>query len=633
MVRRPRRIAVVAVMVAVASGLAVWMLQPEASAESTLPIAEASLDDVVFSVVGVGRVVPAGSSEPTATTGGSTATTISFTASGVFPRSSGQLARFLVKRGKLVRAGQAVAVLDDGGAAAAAVRLARIELQTARLELQQRRTSDPAKGAPPTREELAAAAASVEAAQARMNALTHPRKADLSAARLDVRRAEADLEALRGGSPAARAEAIRIAERNVELAQHRLDTILGPPSDADLAIAIAELKKAEADLAILIKARPARPEAIAAANAAIVSARNKLQQLLGSGEKDFVVITSAQAELSRAVAELSALQNPPPALAEEVASAQQAIEAARAKIARLLAPPNPADVSSARLELERAQAELRARRNGPSRSALAAAEAAVTSARARVQALLTPQTVDMTTARLEVRRAEAELAVLRGRGRPGSPLDIQLSQLKVNAAQARLAAAVHTQRLLTVRAPTAGVVASLLAARGAPVDPATPIAAVTDLKNMAVSVQLSEFDAARVRRGLEAVVSVDALGGKEFGGEVLFAGLAGNDNGGVVTFPVRVGVDHARGLLPGMNVSVEIIVAQKENVLQLPLDAITTDEEDNNTVTVIDANGNTSTRAVTLGLANNQVVEITKGLKEGERVVMPAAEEGGAEEE
>jgi multidrug efflux pump subunit AcrA (membrane-fusion protein) len=82
-----------------------------------------------------------------------------------------------------------------------------------------------------------------------------------------------------------------------------------------------------------------------------------------------------------------------------------------------------------------------------------------------------------------------------------------------------------------------------------------------------------------------------------------------------------------------MNVSVEIIVAQRENVLQLPLDAITTDDEDNNTVTVIDANGNTSTRAVALGLANNQVVEITKGLKEGERVVLPAAEEGGAEEE
>lgn len=634
MVRRPRRIAVVAVVVAVASGLAVWTLQPDANAESTLPIAEASVDDVVFSVGGVGRVVPAEGSEPTAT-GGSTGTAISLNASGVFPRTSGQLARFLVKRGKLVAAGQAVAILDDGGAAASNLALAQIELETALIELQQRRTSDPATGVRPAREELAAGVAAVSSARQHLaRLLGSGRRADISAARLDVRRAEADLENLLGGSPAARAEAIRIAESNVRAAQARLDRILAPPSAADVALAEAELKRAEADLALLSRPRPVRPEALAAANAAVAAARDKLAQERGQQEPDFVAISTAQAELSRAVAELAALQNPAQALAEEIAAAEKAVDAARAKLAKLLAPPDAADVTAARLELERAKAELRARRAGPTRAAGAAARQAVETARARLAQLLGPQrAADVTAARLEVRRAEADLAVLNARGRPGSQADIALAHLKVDAARARLAAARHAKGLLTVRAPSAGVVASLLAARGAPVDPLTPIAAVTDLKNIAVSVQLSEFDAASVRRGLEAVVSVDALGGKEFGGEVLFAGLAGNDNGGVVTFPVRVGVDHARGLLPGMNVSVEIIVAQRENVLQLPLDAITTDEEDNNTVTVIDANGKTSTRTVTLGLANNQVVEITKGLKEGERVVLPAAEEGGGEEE
>jgi multidrug efflux pump subunit AcrA (membrane-fusion protein) len=334
------------------------------------------------------------------------------------------------------------------------------------------------------------------------------------------------------------------------------------------------------------------------------------------------------------VAELAALQNPAPALAEEIAAAEKAVEAARAKLAKLLAPPDAADVTAARLELERAKAELRARRSGPSRAAIAAARQAVETARARLAQLLGPQkTADVTAARLEVRRAEADLAVLNARGRPGSQSDIALAHLKVDAARARLAAARHAKRLLTVRAPSAGFVSSLLTARGAPVDATTPIASVTDLSNLVVSVQLSEFDAASVKRGLPAVISVDALGGKEFEGEVLFAGFTGTDSGGVVTFPVRVSIEDAKGLKPGMNVSVSIIVAEREDVVQVPLEAISYDDEDVPSVTVVGADGGASARTVSLGVSNNQLVEVTKGLRAGERVALPAAEEGGGEEE
>jgi hypothetical protein len=38
-------------------------------------------------------------------------------------------------------------------------------------------------------------------------------------------------------------------------------------------------------------------------------------------------------------------------------------------------------------------------------------------------------------------------------------------------------------------------------------------------------------------------------------------------------------------------------------------------------------------RTVSLGLSNNQIVEVTKGLRAGERVALPAAEEPQGEEE
>jgi multidrug resistance efflux pump len=455
------------------------------------------------------------------------------------------------------------------------------ELATAQLELRQKRTSDPINGLPPTSEELAAGKMAVLSAQKRLSQLLGPLPAaDVSTARLDLRRAEADLEALLGGTPAERAEAISIARMNVQVSQQRLDAILAVPRPDDVAAAELELRRAEADLADLLRAQP-------------------------------------------------------PPSPEALAAARQAVLAARLRLAKVSGPADPADVTAARLELQRAQAELRKLQSGPSLRALTAARGAVEDARARLAQLLGPQhRTDVAVARLELRRAESDLAVLRARGGPATIFDIGLARLRVEAAQARLALAGFTERQLTVRSPSDGTVTGLLTVPGAPVDATTPVATVTGLDRFAVSVDLSEFDVAQVKQGMRAVVRVDALGGEPFPGKVLFAALTGSDTGGVVTFPVRVSLASAAGLRPGMNVSVRIIVAQRRDVVQVPLEAVSRDEEDRPFATVTDESGETATRRLVLGLANNKSVEVVKGLKAGEQVELAEApEEGGGGEE
>jgi multidrug efflux pump subunit AcrA (membrane-fusion protein) len=345
-------------------------------------------------------------------------------------------------------------------------------------------------------------------------------------------------------------------------------------------------------------------------------------------------VAAAQADLKKAQAELAVLQQPGSgALPAEIEAARAAVEAAQRKLDRLLGPPDPADVTSARLDLERARAELRKLKAGPSRTAVAAAKQAVETARVKlVQLLAPPLKSDVTAAGYDVLKAEADLAVLRVRGGPALPLDIALSRLKVVGAQLRLASARIAKPLLLVRAPSAGTVTALLTVPGAPVDPVTPIASVADLDHLAVSVDLSEFDVARVTPGLRATVSVDALGGKTFPGKVVFAGLTGTNGGGVITFPVRVAIAYSRGLRPGMNVSVRITVAKRRNVVQVPVEAVTRDDEDRATVTVVDATGKTSARRVTLGLASNKSVQIVKGLRAGEQVVLPESQSQQEEE-
>jgi HlyD family secretion protein len=175
--------------------------------------------------------------------------------------------------------------------------------------------------------------------------------------------------------------------------------------------------------------------------------------------------------------------------------------------------------------------------------------------------------------------------------------------------------------LLTIRSPAAGTVTGLLTVPGAPVDGSTPIATVANLGHLGASVALSEFDAAQVRPGLSAIVRVDALGGKAYAGKVIFAALTGSDNNGVVTFPVRVALSRSKSLKPGMNVSVRIIVIQHKDVLTLPLEAVSRDGDEAH-VTVIDAAGAEKPRKVTLGLANNKVVEIVRGLRAGQSVLI-----------
>jgi HlyD family secretion protein len=118
------------------------------------------------------------------------------------------------------------------------------------------------------------------------------------------------------------------------------------------------------------------------------------------------------------------------------------------------------------------------------------------------------------------------------------------------------------------------------------------------------------------------VLRVDALGGEQLPGRVEFVALTGVDNGGVVTFPVRVELTRVASVKPGMNVSVKIIVAQSADVVRVPLEAVSDRGIAGHRVTVVGRGGLTSSRQVKLGLADNKQVEIRSGLRPGERVLL-----------
>jgi RND family efflux transporter MFP subunit len=219
----------------------------------------------------------------------------------------------------------------------------------------------------------------------------------------------------------------------------------------------------------------------------------------------------------------------------------------------------------------------------------------------------------------------AQLEAAQQRSNDGSPTTVALGILRVDAAAKRLAAAQLAADRMTVRTPREGTVTAVLTTVGAPADASTPVMTIADLGALAVNLDVSEFDAAKVRVGQKATISVDALGGASYAGSVAVEALAGVDNGGVVTFPVRIKMEPGGpGVKPGMSASVRIIVEERRGVTVLPLEAVSS-RGAAATVSVVDAHGRVTSRAVALGVADNKLVEVKDGLRLGQRVQLKAA--------
>jgi multidrug efflux pump subunit AcrA (membrane-fusion protein) len=544
-------------------------------------------------------------------------------ADAIFPRVAGHVARLLVKEGDRVAAGQAIATIADDGAVAANVLQARADLATARLELAQKRVQDPARGVPPTAPELASGREAVLAARTKLGrVLAPPPAADVATARVDYVKAVADLQTARSGGP----QAIAAAQLAVATARQKLAALSGAPDLADVTAARLELAKATLDQETLLRPPDApSASAVLAADLAIVAAQQKLADAIATGTPTEVAV--ARAELARARSDRDALDARPAApTAAARSAAQLAVDVARRRLEALVRPP-AAIVTAARGELATAEADLAGLRVTRGATGETVARAAVTAARRRLARLRHPTADVVAAARGDVRKAQAELAVLRQRAAPAGATDLALARLKVGVGSQRLALAEDQTRRLTVRATASGTVTGILTAPGAAADPTTPLTRVEDLEQLVVALDLSEFDVGRIRVGAPVRVSADALGGREFGGRVRDVASSGVASGGVVNFPAIIALRSHRRLRPGMSVSARVIVSRRRDVVRIPLAAVA-DRADRPSVTVRSPSGALRRRAVELGLAGAQFVEVRSGLRAGELVVMPAAGAG-----
>jgi membrane fusion protein (multidrug efflux system) len=170
-----------------------------------------------------------------------------------------------------------------------------------------------------------------------------------------------------------------------------------------------------------------------------------------------------------------------------------------------------------------------------------------------------------------------------------------------------------------IRAPIGGVVSARDIKVGNTISPNDPTFRVTDLDPLIAYVHIPEKEFRKLATGQVAEVVVDALGGTKFTGTIAMISPTVDPETG--TFRAKLEVpDASRRLKPGMFARVNIVYERRENAMQVPRNAII-DSDGEQSVFIV-AGDKAEQRKVVPGLTNGGWVEITRGLKGDERVVV-----------
>ena len=159
----------------------------------------------------------------------------------------------------------------------------------------------------------------------------------------------------------------------------------------------------------------------------------------------------------------------------------------------------------------------------------------------------------------------------------------------------------------------------------------TVIMTIADLSKKQINAKVDETDIGKVKVGQKATFTVDAYTGKTFTATVTNISQTDTDrswssssssSASVIYYSVTLDVDDPENLLkPAMTARVDIHVAEKNNVLMIPLAALKTSSS-KQYVVLVKPDGTTENVNVKVGIYSDDKVEILEGLNEGDRLAV-----------
>lgn len=146
---------------------------------------------------------------------------------------------------------------------------------------------------------------------------------------------------------------------------------------------------------------------------------------------------------------------------------------------------------------------------------------------------------------------------------------------------------------------------------------------MAEIKHLYIRADVDESDVVRLRPGMDARVTIDALLGQSFKGKILRINPEGKSQNNVTVFEVIVKMDPAAASVMKLNMTTNLkfAVVRKPNVLVLPAMAI--HQRRGRKGVYVLREGQIEFQPVTLGLSNGISTIVAKGIDAGD-VILPS---------
>ncbi|BCZ45063.1 hemolysin secretion protein D [Clostridium gelidum] len=168
-----------------------------------------------------------------------------------------------------------------------------------------------------------------------------------------------------------------------------------------------------------------------------------------------------------------------------------------------------------------------------------------------------------------------------------------------------------------IKSPISGVISDKALNIGQMTSPGTVLAKANDISSVYATIQVPQDKISSVKIGQAATVTVDGID-KTYDGVIQNMDLSADTSSRV--FNCKIKIDNGdKSLLPGIFGKVQLISEQKTEIITIPINALVGSE--GNYSVFINDNGKAKKQKITIGETDENNVEITSGVKDGDIVI------------
>jgi len=224
-------------------------------------------------------------------------------------------------------------------------------------------------------------------------------------------------------------------------------------------------------------------------------------------------------------------------------------------------------------------------------------------------------------ARVQLARDEEDLLRIEQLVRSGSIPAEQTDEarLRVSKANAQLTKALESIEDYRIRAPWTGIVSRVSVTDGCFVSPRESLLEIFDPKTLIIRFSVPEKELNNVHIGMKLSVTLETQENRVFKAEItrLFPELDRNIRTRVVEAAFMEKVE----IIPGMFTRISIPIETVDDAVLIPDESIVITPQGDRVVFVV-IDGKAFSRAVSLGIEHNRMVQITEGIKAGDSIIV-----------